>query len=54
MACHLDDLALRRTTLAARGHPDEAALKNAASLMANRLNWNDDQMQEELDSLNRR
>ncbi len=39
MACHLDDVVLRRTELALGGHPGDAALETCAALAARELGW---------------
>ncbi len=49
MAWHLSDVVLRRTQLAAGGHPGRDALIRCANLMASRLGWSSQRTESELD-----
>jgi len=48
MALHLDDVAMRRTELAAHGCPPSAALEAALHLMAGEFGWDEERKREEL------
>jgi glycerol-3-phosphate dehydrogenase len=49
MAQHLSDVVLRRTALAAGGHPGQAALRRCAELMGAALGWTGERSAAELD-----
>ena len=49
MAQHVSDVALRRTELAAAGHPGREALGRCAELMGSRLAWSGQRIEAELD-----
>ena len=53
MAHHLDDVVLRRTALAAGGHPGREALCRCAELMGEALCWSRERLAEELDRTER-
>jgi glycerol-3-phosphate dehydrogenase len=50
MAQHLGDVVLRRTALAAGGHPGRKALAHCADLMASALDWSPARREAELDA----
>jgi glycerol-3-phosphate dehydrogenase len=50
MAQHLGDVVLRRTALAAGGHPGREALLRCADLMGSSMNWSPAQREAELDA----
>jgi len=50
MAQHLGDVVLRRTALAAGGHPGREALRRCADLMGSALGWEPDRREAELDA----
>jgi glycerol-3-phosphate dehydrogenase len=51
MALKLGDVVFRRTDLGSGGHPGEAALKEAAYIMAKELDWDHHRVQAELDEV---
>ncbi len=51
MAVSLSDVVMRRTKLGTAGPPDATALQNAASLMANELNWCKEKKNDEIDKI---
>lgn len=51
MALTLADVALRRTDLAAGGHPGDEAVRAAAAIMAAELNWDDRRVEAEVAAL---
>lgn len=51
MAQKLSDVVLRRTDLGTAMNPGEAALKEAAKIMAEELGWDEDRMQNEIDAV---
>lgn len=53
MAVRLSDALLRRTDAGTRGHPGHAAVETAATLMAERLGWNDRRRADEIDAFER-
>lgn len=53
MAVTLADVALRRTDLAAGGHPGDEALRAAASVMAGELGWTAERQTDEIRALER-
>ncbi len=53
MALTLADAVLRRTPLGALGHPGDAALERAASIVAAELKWPDDRRRDEIAAVNR-
>lgn len=53
MAVTLSDVALRRTDLAAGGHPGDAPLRAAASVMAEELGWPEARITEEITAVER-
>lgn len=50
MAQHLSDVVLRRTALAAGGHPGRQALRRCADLMGSTLGWTPDRHEAEVDA----
>jgi len=50
---HLADAVLRRTALAAAGHPGQAALEHAADVMGSGLGWTADRRAREIDETSR-
>jgi glycerol-3-phosphate dehydrogenase len=48
MACHLSDVAFRRTGLGTLGHPGQEALQRAAELLGDQLGWSATRREEEL------
>jgi glycerol-3-phosphate dehydrogenase len=50
MAQHLADVVLRRTALAAGGHPGRQALSRCADVMASALDWSPERREAELDA----
>jgi glycerol-3-phosphate dehydrogenase len=50
MAQHLGDVVLRRTALAAGGHPGREALARCADLMGSALGWSPERREVELDA----
>lgn len=51
MAQKLSDVVLRRTDLGTAMNPGEAALKEAAKIMAEQLGWDEDRTQKEIDEV---
>ena len=51
MALHLTDIVLRRTTVGAAGHPGRDVLTASARAAAKELNWTEEQMAEEVASV---
>jgi glycerol-3-phosphate dehydrogenase len=54
MATRLSDVVFRRTDLATGGHPGEAALAEAADLVAQELQWDDRRRADEVANVERR
>ncbi len=52
MAVKLDDVVFRRTGLGTIGHPGDAAVSQAAGIMAAELGWNEKRVREEIDQVN--
>jgi glycerol-3-phosphate dehydrogenase len=52
MAATLADAVIRRTPLGALGHPGDAALERAASIVAGELKWSDDRRRAEIQAVN--
>jgi glycerol-3-phosphate dehydrogenase len=52
MATTLADAVIRRTPLGALGHPGEAALERAASIVASELKWSDERKRAEIAAVN--
>ena len=48
MAVHLTDAILRRTEAGSAGHPGNDALRAAASIMSEELNWSPTRTEEEI------
>ena len=53
MATTLADAVIRRTPLGALGHPGDAAVERAASIVAGELKWSDEQRRAEIAAVNR-
>jgi glycerol-3-phosphate dehydrogenase len=51
MASKLSDIVFRRTDLGSGGHPGEAALREAAHIMAKELDWDPHRVQAEIDEV---
>jgi glycerol-3-phosphate dehydrogenase len=52
MATTLSDVVIRRTPLGALGHPGEAALERAGSIIAGELKWSEDRRLAEIAAVN--